>query len=75
MDIVYAIPDPGVYIDGYLVMRGQHWSATDPIVARYPELFSPDARHGLFSSTPVEVDIPVERASAAPGERRAARRR
>lgn len=68
----------------YNVHRGQHWSAADPVVAEHPHMFSTDPRYGLTFSTPpaemadppdanaaqVRPAVPVERATAAPGEAR-----
>lgn len=57
------------------VFKGSHWPADDPAVEARPELFSPDPRWGMqYTSEPEGYDAPVETASAAPGERRTARR-
>lgn len=57
---------------------GQHWPADDPIVRKYPRMFTEDPAAGLsFSSSPPAEDraeAPVEQATAAPGEKRATRR-
>lgn len=75
MDIVYARANGFVMTpDGgrHLVQGGQHWPATDPVVLAQPGLFSSDPRVGLtFSAAPNELsDPPVERVTAAPGEKR-----
>lgn len=79
MKIVYATATTSVTLDGGgsgLVEKGTHWSADDPIVRRHPDLFSEDPRYGLrFSVEPDGYDDPpVEQATAAPGEKRNARR-
>jgi hypothetical protein len=63
------------------VHKGQHWPATDPVVLLRPELFTPDPRYGLvYTEAPPGHDgaleeLPeVEQATAAPGEKRSARR-
>jgi hypothetical protein len=60
-----------------IVHKGSHWPADDPVVAAHPEAFSPDPRYGLqFSQQPPGWDDPpVEQVTAAPGEKRATRRR
>jgi hypothetical protein len=82
VDVVYAtgtarlaLPDGG----GGIVRKGTHWPADDPVVTAHPELFSADPRYGLeFSQEPAgyRENMPgqVEQATAAPGERRQARR-
>lgn len=59
-----------------MVHKGSHWPANDPVVKRHPEAFSTDPRYGLqYSEEPKGWDDPpVEQATAAPGERRQARR-
>jgi len=59
------------------VQEGSHWSADDEVVRAHPDLFSEDPRHGMLFSRPLREDEypPVEQATAAPGERRAAVRR
>jgi hypothetical protein len=82
MDVVYATTTTQVMTpDGgrHMVMGGQHWPATDPVVkAAPPGLFSTDPRYGMaFSAPPPEMAQPpgeVEAATAAPGERRNVRR-
>jgi hypothetical protein len=80
MDVVYArstavvtTPDGG----RHTVQGGQHWPASDPVVAANPGLFSPDARYGVsFSVAPAELsEPPVEQVTAGPGEKRGAVRR
>jgi len=63
---------------GVNIRKGEHWPANDPVVRDHPELFSRDPRVGLRVSAPLvdDDDQPViERATAAPGEKRVTRRR
>lgn len=82
MNIVYATTTAYVS-DGMTIHKGQHWSADDPVVRANPDLFSPDPRYGLTFSpgaAPREMayapgeEIPVEQATAGPGEKRTVRR-
>ena len=79
MQVVYATGTAGFMTpDGafHTVHYGQHWPADDPVVKAAPAgLFSPDPVYGLASSRPPADSPPVEQATAAPGERRAAVRR
>lgn len=58
---------------------GAHWPADDPYVLAHPEQFSDDPRY-FMAFTEVrpgylgDEDIPVETATAVPGERRTTRR-
>lgn len=77
MQVVYARTTTHVAKgDGtpHLVQYGQFYSAKDPIVLRYPQLFSADPRDGGLAVTDpsalVEDEPPVEQATASPGERR-----
>lgn len=83
MDIVYAQATDKVPLQSgqvAQVRKGQHWPATDPVVKARPDLFTDDPRYGLvYTAAPPGHDgelneIPVETATAAPGERRNARR-
>lgn len=79
MRIVYATGSAVVALpDGsrFRVAKGSHWPADDEIVRAQPSLFSDDPRYGLtFSSEPAEyTEGSVEQATAAPGEKRNARR-
>lgn len=74
MDIVYATGNAVVPLPdgGRIVVRlGSHWPASDPIVKLQPSLFSADPSHGMCAT--VEPGA-VEQATAAPGEKRNARR-
>lgn len=53
---------------GYQLIRGTAWDAEDPLVKEHPEHFS---EHPVivFRSRPIR-EAEVERATAAPGERR-----
>lgn len=73
MKIVYAVTSSVVStLDGNQinVRAGTHWPDTDPVVLAQPSLFSPDARYGLQFSVPPTEEPVIERATAAPGERR-----
>lgn len=67
----YANSTTSVHFDGRIVRlaEGDPWYADDPFVRARPE---------LFSDTPARVfgtrSVPVEQASAAPGERRTVKR-
>jgi hypothetical protein len=79
MDVVYASQSASVSLPngGQIpVHKGTHWAADDPVVAQYPHLFSVDPRYGLqYTQEPTGWnDPPVEQATAAPGEKRNARR-
>lgn len=83
MDIVYAQGSGQVPLrSGQVanVRKGQHWPATDQVVKARPDLFTDDPRYGLvYTEAPPGYDgelneMPVETASAAPGERRNTRR-
>lgn len=55
------------------IRRGEYWPADDPVVQQAPAgMFSPDPRDGLLSSSvpPAAGEMPVEAATAVPGERR-----
>jgi hypothetical protein len=79
VDVVFATttatvthPDGGT---GFVVRKGSHWPAGDPVVAAHPDMFSDDPRYGMnYSREPAGWDAPVEQATAAPGERRQTRR-
>lgn len=88
MNVVYANTTTHVASGSghtVLVILGTHWPANDPIVQAHPELFSDDARTGLYYSQPpvaaaAVLDTPpaspakpVETATNAPGEKRAPR--
>jgi hypothetical protein len=77
MDVVYATSTTHVTAANgarIVVRKGQHWPADDPIVRAQPSLFSDDARYGLvYSVEPADYGVPVEQATAAPGERRSRR--
>lgn len=79
IDVVYAMATAYINLPTGTrarVSKGTHWPADDPVVRSRPDLFSSDPRWGmLYSVEPVGYDAPVESASQAPGERRAAVRR
>lgn len=78
MQIVYAKDWVSAGISGF--PPGSHWPADDPYVVENPGLFSDDPRYHLAFTEPRDwyldpnLPIPVETATAAPGERRNARR-
>ncbi len=80
MNVVYSKDFLRVQTEGGGVKRfppGSHWPADDPFVLANPGQFSDDPRYHLaFTESRPEYfgDVPVEAASAAPGERRNARR-
>lgn len=83
VDVVYAKGTEKVPLQsGQIahIRKGQHWPATDPVVESRPDLFTDDPRYGLvYTQAPPGYDaelneIPVETATAAPGERRNTRR-
>lgn len=79
MQVVYATSRAMVTLENgnqVLVVKGQHWPDTDPVVTAQPSLFSTDPRWGLtYSAEPAGYDDPpIEQATASPGEKRAARR-
>jgi hypothetical protein len=62
----------------WTLMKGQHYPADDPVVTANPGMFTSDPRYGLTwtGEPPAEMaEAPVEQATAAPGEKRAAVRR
>jgi hypothetical protein len=81
MDVVYAKYDAVVTTaDGaqVRVVFGEHRPAADPVVQARPDVFSADPRWGVqwYGEPPAELaEAPVEQATAAPGEKRAAVRR
>lgn len=85
IDVVYATATATVTTpDGgqQLIRHGTHWPADDPLVRANPGLFAADARYGLSWTGdppaamryPPGADVPVEQATANPGERRNVRR-
>jgi hypothetical protein len=80
MNVVFAVSTASVATQTrgqVLVRMGSHWPADDPLVLAHPGLFTADPQPGLsYSERPAELDdAPVESATAAPGEKRAAVRR
>ena len=66
MAVVYAISTTNTARDGLIfrLAEGEVWDADDPLVKAHPDLFSKEP-------TKVRRSAPrVERATAAPGERR-----
>lgn len=83
MDFVYARGSGNVQLPNGTAVHvpsGSMVPATDPVVRANPDLFSPDPRYcaSLFGTVLPEGlgpdDPPIESATAAPGERRSARR-
>jgi hypothetical protein len=75
MDIVYARSTVNLAHNGQRipVRAGEPWDAGDPLVARYPDMFADNLSAVRTTLTPSGM-LPVERATAAPGERRNTRR-
>jgi hypothetical protein len=76
--VVFATGDAPVTLPTGQIIRvrkGQHWPLEDPVVQASPTLFSQDPRWGMvYTREPDGYDAPIETATAAPGERRNARR-
>lgn len=88
--VVYAVNNATLPHNGgqVPVRKGGHWPADDPIVQAYPDLFSADPRWGMaytvepdgYDGPPLDPaaaqarGIPIEQATAAPGETRTTRR-
>lgn len=73
-DIVFARDGALLQLDNglpYRVFKGQAWAAEDPLVKRWPAHFvdTPDVFHSDGPPTTPD-DAPVERAVAAPGQKR-----
>jgi hypothetical protein len=88
-DVAYATGTSPVTLPSGVTIRvqkGSHWPAGDPVVQARPDLFSTDPRWGMqYTVEPDGYDAPAgpslaeapartEQATAAPGERRNARR-
>ncbi len=54
----------------YNIVEGQVWAAGDPLVRQYPDHFSDEPPKVLRTVPPAAVEVPVERAVAAPGQKR-----
>jgi hypothetical protein len=85
MDVVYAMWPFAVDAFTDPVKKGDHFSANDPLVKRFPERFSPNPCFGMrwTGTPPPEMadppgqpsrSVPVEQVTAAPGEKRTTRR-
>lgn len=77
MEVVFAKDTVNVTFEGrrFHIPRGQGWDKADPLVARFPDAFSADERYVHRTTTDEPVgEVPVERATRAPGERRETRR-
>ena len=73
---VFALDTTSVRVDGLpiTVRRGEARHRTDPVVRAYPAMFADEpVVVALFPGFRYE-DVEVEQATAAPGEKRAARR-
>jgi len=58
------------------VRAGEAWDGNDPLVAQYPNEFTPAPRAVRVTTNPQGWDeAPVEAATATPGEKRQTRRR
>ena len=70
MSIVYAVDTASIALTTggtFTVHRGQKYDTSLQVVCEQPGFFSDDPQTGM-------EDAPVEQATAAPGERRTARR-
>jgi hypothetical protein len=71
MEVVYATTTASVATDRGVpltVIYGTHWPANDPIVKRYPSLFSDDPMYGLYASVDPKLPVPEpEPAKRGPG--------
>lgn len=78
MDVVIATDTVNVTWQGRRlhIPRGSAWDAGDPLVEAHPGLFSADDRfvNRTVPQQEAAPEPPVERATAAPGERTQARR-
>lgn len=81
-DVVYARASAVLAHGGHriAVSAGDPWDAADPLVRRYPDMFTRELAYVRVSTDPrgyreVEAEPPVERGTRAPGERRPTRRR
>lgn len=71
MDIVYAKQTTHLIGRGILIVAGEAWDASDPIVRERPDLFAADPSKVRSSRTD---SGDVEQATASPGEKRSTRR-
>jgi hypothetical protein len=75
-----ALPMPSG--ESVFVPLGSHWPAEDAVVKQHPNAFTSDPRFGLsftgappaYMQLPPDQPLPVEDATARPGERRPTRR-
>lgn len=79
MNIVYATTSALLAHDGRRIRiePGEVWAAHDPLVARYPDMFSPTPSGARVTTTAegwAPYDAAVEQATRAPGEKRPTRR-
>jgi hypothetical protein len=77
MNIVYAKEGAIVAHAGQRVMvrRGEPWDGDDALVKAHPELFVDGPASVRSTRDPSGVtDVPVERATQAPGEKRSTRK-
>ena len=71
MDIVYAKQTVHLIGRNVLIVAGEAWDASDPIVKEFPGYFAADPGKVRSSRT---NSGEVEQATAAPGEKRSTRR-
>lgn len=79
MNVVFAMTNTVLAHGGQRVQirAGEPWDAADSLVKQYPDYFAEHLRAVRSTADPrgfSEYEPPVERATAAPGERRNARR-
>lgn len=71
--IVYARVNARLMDDrglSYNIVENQVWAADDPLVRQYPGHFSEEPAKVLRTVPEAQVEAPVERAVAAPGQKR-----
>lgn len=71
MDVVYANQTCHLIDRGIMVVAGEAWDASDPLVRERPDLF--DASPRTVRTTRTDLGV-IEQATARPGEKRAVRR-
>lgn len=75
MALEYVWASSTAMVNGFKINFGDTWYKYDPVVLANPSLFTDDARVGMRATAPVPEsdrisDVPVEQATAGPGERR-----
>lgn len=76
MDTVYAVDTVNIMMPDesmVLIHKGEPWSTDSPVVRFKPQLFTTEAERPAPTSIGPD-GMPVEQATAAPGEKRNVRR-